>query len=141
MHGSGPLPLPRKERKQQLFTNQQSGQRGRSLSVLSTTLDRVAGSSAPDEVGSLVSAYLTSRKGKLSKVVVEEALITTKLDQIVNNVRLLHAQTPTKDRNSILSVLTRVIPRATLNVKHGFSISAESYTKSRDRDVGAYESM
>ena len=84
-----------------------------------------------------MSAYLTSRKGKLSKEVVEEALITTKLDQIIN-VRLLHAQTPTNDRNSILSVLTRVIPRATLNIKHGFSISAKSYTKSRSRDVGAY---
>ena len=138
--GSGPSSLLQKEENydHQPFTNQSTGQRGRSLKFLSATLDQVAGSSQPEVVGSLVSAYLTSRKGKLSKEVVEEALITTKLDQIINNVRLLHAQTPTNDRNSILSVLTRVIPRATLNIKHGFSISAKSYTKSRSRDVGAY---
>ena len=136
--GSGPPITSSKTRKTQLFTNQKTGQAARSLHTVADCLTRVAGSSHPEEVGKLLTAFLASKHGKYSKQVIEETLVTNKLNQVVENIKLLHAQTPTNDRNTVLSTITRVIPRRTLNCKYEMGISATSYAKSRARDIGAY---
>ena len=119
----------RRPRKRQSIETQVSGQRGRTFRQFEGAVLRTAGDDSPS---TFIRAWATeTRMGKSTVLPVLKEHNGKRLKSLLSNIKQLHAKSKPNDRNVVLSVIAHLFSRKDLNTQHGFSISADSWTKAR----------
>jgi hypothetical protein len=114
---------------QQPFSQQQGGQRNRTIKCFKDVLKFLSGG----EVNQLLKTYLLSREGKqfmdqIGLQYKDESI------NIINNIKTLHDNTSRKNKYKILSLVSNQYTRKQLS-EMGFKFSPKQFTRSRKSDI------
>jgi hypothetical protein len=114
---------------QQLFSQQQGGQRNRNIKCFKDILNFLSGK----DINNLLKSYLLSKEGKQCMDIIGIEFKDKSIN-IINNIKDLHNNTKKNDKYKILSLVSNDYTRNQL-LQTGFQFSTTQFARSRKPNI------